>query len=1005
MYIITRETLPPPEREIFFDPQTILIFPFEPAVESAKRQYLEQEGYILGIRFISLFRLLFELAQRIPLVFSVPDEICKRFLMQRLLDGSKYFSKSSSFIVDDFIALDSILPENLSNITDLLPYQIEAIDIIKDFRAKLETARFTRITKLYELVAERLSKDIVTSALPNVKRLVFRGFFEFTEGEQKFVFSLSRFFDEIRFEIEREPEPYFAKMYLPGINLERSIKKLAKENCKLIDCRVKNEALSTMLAALCFPEKSISSPIQIVALKDRFDEVAYVLSEIKENLQHGGSVRDHLILVNQMETYAPIFELLADSFGIQVQLIGYGGLIKEPLAKTVLKFLRVVEKGLSFEYLQDFILDYHLDSFGKPQVDDLCALYGFSSLVSTDETTIQLELEHNPSPELERILDFLQSINIWRKRFLKCSSVEEFCSLLLEFVDNLNVLEPQESQAKEALFSIVDELKKISIVVGEPYLPLSDTIALLEELVMGKRIEGKNFGVIVCRPEEGAFIPANKVYIVGLVDGEYPPVERSNLVFSDGELKALGVQRNYRFRHIYSFLRNVSRTKAKVKLTYPVYDGDVKKLRSWFIFPFSNVEKKRASCKNAPFGYQIELGRAYSSIYIELRDSSIYDMFLPKIIKDLLNLQFKRHYDKPIDEYSGIISKELLNEPNIKARVGSSLLSVSNLESYIECPFKFFVSKILRLRDVKEPQEELDPLGWGEIVHEILKDFYADRIRRVCDYPLLSFDSVKNLYEGFESISVGHDNIESAKDEMIGRVKKVVSEKLARRFPYLIEFYTARLNALLLRFLEIEKEGQRGMPFAVEVAFGPVKRASCYVTNKPYIIGSNIMVNGIIDRLEITRDGEIILVDYKSGGVPAKTDIIRGVKIQLPLYVLAIKEILSGFGLDVAGFAYYTLNPREVKRDPVFGKFEKRQRIDFDELLAKTEDIVMDVARKIESGEFHYNVDDENICARCELSFLCRRFYSEGTFFVGGKERSANTIPFSTLFNSDKSIS
>lgn len=55
-------------------------------------------------------------------------------------------------------------------------------------------------------------------------------------------------------------------------------------------------------------------------------------------------------------------------------------------------------------------------------------------------------------------------------------------------------------------------------------------------------------------------------------------------------------------------------------------------------------------------------------------------------------------------------------------------LSASNLKDYLDCPFRFYVSHILRKKPVKEPEEYMDAATQGTILHDSMQHIYDSLI-------------------------------------------------------------------------------------------------------------------------------------------------------------------------------------------------------------------------------------------------------------------------------------
>ncbi len=55
-------------------------------------------------------------------------------------------------------------------------------------------------------------------------------------------------------------------------------------------------------------------------------------------------------------------------------------------------------------------------------------------------------------------------------------------------------------------------------------------------------------------------------------------------------------------------------------------------------------------------------------------------------------------------------------------------LSASNLKDYLDCPFRFYISHILRKKPVKEPEEYMDAATQGTILHDSMQHIYDSLI-------------------------------------------------------------------------------------------------------------------------------------------------------------------------------------------------------------------------------------------------------------------------------------
>jgi len=60
-------------------------------------------------------------------------------------------------------------------------------------------------------------------------------------------------------------------------------------------------------------------------------------------------------------------------------------------------------------------------------------------------------------------------------------------------------------------------------------------------------------------------------------------------------------------------------------------------------------------------------------------------------------------------------------------------ISVSAIETYLDCPFKFFAQHVLKLEEEPEDEEVMDPRRQGQFVHDVFERFFAAWQNAGCD--------------------------------------------------------------------------------------------------------------------------------------------------------------------------------------------------------------------------------------------------------------------------------
>ena len=131
-------------------------------------------------------------------------------------------------------------------------------------------------------------------------------------------------------------------------------------------------------------------------------------------------------------------------------------------------------------------------------------------------------------------------------------------------------------------------------------------------------------------------------------------------------------------------------------------------------------------------------------------------------------------------------------------------------------------------------------------------------------------------------------------------------------------------------------------------------------------------MRGVIDRLDKNADGELRVVDYKTGSSHlAKGDLINGRRLQLPLYALAARDALK-LGEPVDGMYWMILAAKagSLKLE----NFESEDGDGFDAALDIVKKHLLRIVTGIRSGEFPPIPPKGGCPAYCPATQWCWRY-------------------------------
>jgi RecB family exonuclease len=271
-------------------------------------------------------------------------------------------------------------------------------------------------------------------------------------------------------------------------------------------------------------------------------------------------------------------------------------------------------------------------------------------------------------------------------------------------------------------------------------------------------------------------------------------------------------------------------------------------------------------------------------------------------------------------------------------------LTVSAVETYLACPFKFFAQYVLRLDDETDT-DMTDPRKQGQFVHEVFREFFtAWQARGHREITSANLDAAHAL---FAEIVESRVALLSDTEAALERTRLLGSPVAAGLGDIVFRMEAERQAGVVERLLEHRLDGQFEF-----VASGRRR---------------TISLRGVADRLDLLDDGSIRLIDYKLSSAPAKSRAL-----QLPVYGLCAEQRLQGYKgrrWKLGEAAYIAF--RGAKRvTPLFTPRSGREAV-----LEAAQETLVEAVERIERGEFPPTPDDVFLCGFCSYSAVCRKDY------------------------------
>lgn len=302
-----------------------------------------------------------------------------------------------------------------------------------------------------------------------------------------------------------------------------------------------------------------------------------------------------------------------------------------------------------------------------------------------------------------------------------------------------------------------------------------------------------------------------------------------------------------------------------------------------------------------------------------------------------------------------------LSAPTVLDGLASrTTFSATELERFADCSAAWLVERVI---DPKRIDAEPDALLRGAVLHTALQRFYAALPREL------------------HADRVLPENLDAALELM----RRCVHDALETGVRFdLTPVQAAELRQTLLVDLEgfVRDEAASELTFVprrLEVGFGSDRAAPELQRGLP--LGDGLYLSGKIDRVDIDPfSARGIVQDYKSGrGAHSAREIERELRLQIPLYVLALRDLL---GVEPLGGVYRALAGRRTTRGmlrasaredlPGFAKDDYLDEETFWAQVDAARERAAEYGQRIRAGDVRHDPKGGECPAWCDLWPMCR---------------------------------
>ncbi len=633
---------------------------------------------------------------------------------------------------------------------------------------------------------------------------------------------------------------------------------------------------------------SLTDQISLLHIPDRVQEVEEIAKLIKRLALSQPSLPLDQICVtfNKLDPYAPLIREIFPLHGVPYTIECAERLENSTIIMSIFSLLEQIQGGASPQTRKEVLRSPYFQTDDWNAVIDSCGLNTELAPAAFRES-------------LDRLMDTLKV----RQQILKGSweSKTRFAA--------------HKMNAYREFRRLIDELVEFLIMESgaEVCHPLESYISWLRLMTSQSVYQWGNpndKGVWILPLIQTKDLSFHTVILGGLVDGEFPGVFRSDTFLPP---RRRGTESEQLREDRFLFYQALTLYRKQLYLLSPQYDGDIELVPSPFIDElqrvaeidtFTDDDRRIFSTENFLKDYGAFVWKHSEAEQVETPTVSSTMLQRLRLVAHNVRVEKSRTVTHELPQYEGQLLPNLLSPTSRHAleRRRESTHSVTQLETYGECPFRYLSSEVLELKPIEDEEKELVGKEKGSLAHKILFELYNRRR----DEPPISECTDAGAFE-----EVVKDLQQIARKHLDERAAELgIGDKRAEKLFWDIEverFIGGHgRTGVLPAFLEAERERKfEVQPRHFEVGFGlrhEFGPTDPFLGSADAITVGEVSLSGKIDRVEL-GNGMFVIGDYKTGSItPKLNDILEGRSLQLPLYIAVVEQLLRNQPSIIQGF-------------------------------------------------------------------------------------------------------
>jgi ATP-dependent helicase/nuclease subunit B len=683
----------------------------------------------------------------------------------------------------------------------------------------------------------------------------------------------------------------------------------------------------------------VTTGLNIIEAPGLLGEVRMVARAVKAILLDGTRAGAVIVTARDLTSYADLVREVFPEYGIPIDLEGNDSLLRCPAVGALLRAARVVDDGFPFAATTALLRStYFRPAWEETRTDPDVALHAEALLRMLGEPRGRdaflravVRWSEQPEPPLEdeqaevsrrhRQHELARRCRPFLERFFRAwdgapnqATLADHAGWLRCFADDLGITSqaeqsPEDATGWERFWAELDtwagwELRMHRRPPRRSRSEFLHSVMSLAQAVGVPRTPPGPGCVRVLSAEQARHLDCDELFLMGMGERSFPALGGAGPLYDEGERQALraagldvGVASDRLPHEMLLFYQLATRPRRRLTLSYPAVDEKGQALLPGSFLTAvcacftETIKTHRQSMLIEGFDSQRPLSPAEYRVRwaaAELKPADAMTGGLAEHLRSAREFVQQRFHSREYSPYDG-----LLRHATVLADLGdrfgpSKVYSPTALESYVACPFQFFLKQVLGLEPLDDPGDEVEHTRRGAAVHRALSRLHQQ---------LLAEDRHSPTEEVGERLAA---ELSTAVEEYAARVSSPTTKTLWRLEGRRLRRAAERYHRHWQKYAEPWREhGLVPRPHRFEVDFGLA--AGGEPVAEPLVLrvdGVEVRIGGRIDRIDVVDlpDGGrgFWVIDYKTGrgAYHTATDLQTLQRLQLTLYALAVERVL-----------------------------------------------------------------------------------------------------------------